>query len=173
MTHSHVCHAPSKYSIKIKSHHHVRTYIPILCLESQRNHTHTHIHTHTHRCMWAPPHSLHRLYPLVLLLPANLCVYHIAYVHSPTPVFGEPPPPQAHAKGVLVCMPTTIQTKTKNSNKMYLGLYTRVSTHLIMACSKGTETEISNQTHACIRTKTIQDILAKNSLVFIYDLNRA
>jgi len=35
---------------------------------------------------------------------------------------------------------------------VYLGLYTRVSTHLIMACSKGTETETTNPTHARVRT---------------------
>ena len=33
-----------------------------------------------------------------------------------------------------------------------LGLYTRVSTHLIIACSKGTEAETTNQTRACVRT---------------------
>ena len=80
--------------------------------------THTHTYTHTlivvcgrHRTLCTAS------IPLLLLLSANVCVYHIAYVHSPTPMFGEPPPPQAHAKGVLVCMPTTIQTKTKNSKK--------------------------------------------------------
>jgi len=66
-------------------------------------------------------------------------------------------------------MPTTLQTQTKkDSNKMYLGLYTRVSTHLIMACSKGKEAETTNQTRAC--TETIRDILAKNLLVYLFSL---
>jgi len=63
--------------------------------------------------MCTPPHSLHRLYRPVLFLSANLCVYHIAYVYSRTPLFGEPPPPQAHTKEMFVCMLTTIQTNTK------------------------------------------------------------
>jgi len=125
MTHSYECYVSSKYSIKIKSHHHVRKYFPMVYLERQRMH---------HHYMCAPPHSLHRLYRPVLLLSADLCMYHIAYAYSRTPLFGEHPPPQAHTKEALVCMSTTIQTKTKkNSNKTCLGLYTRVSTHRIVA----------------------------------------
>jgi len=134
ITRSHECHVSSKYSIKNKSHHHVRKYFPILCLENRRMH---------HHCMRAPPHSLHWLYLpvlLLLLLSANLCVYHIAYAHTRTPLFGEPPhhPKHTQREFQFVCL-QPYRPKQKNSHKNYLGLYARVSRHLIMACSKGTE----------------------------------
>ena len=144
MTHSHECHASSKYSIKIISHHHVHKYFRMVCLERQRM---------LHHCMCAPPHSLHRLHLPILLLSANVCVYHIAYVYTHTPLLGDPPTsPEVHTKGVSVCMFTIIPTKKKVSNKIYQGLYTRVSTHVIMACFKGKDAETTNQTHACVRT---------------------
>ena len=147
MTHSHECHVSSKYSTKIKPHHHVRTYFPMVCLESQRMH-------HCHMC--SPLHSLHRLYRPHLLLSANLCVHHIAYVCSRTLLFGEPPPPPSTHKGsVSLYAYNHADQNKKVSNKMYLGLYTRVSTHLIMTCSKGKKAETTNQTRVCVRTETI------------------
>ena len=115
MTHSHECHVSSKYSIKIKAHHHVRKHFPMVCLEGQRMH---------HHCMCASPHSLHRLYLPVLVLSANLCACHIAYVYSRTPLFGEPPP-QAHTKVVLICM----QTKQKRlKQNVAMSLHTCLDT---------------------------------------------
>ena len=35
-----------------------------------------------------------------------------------------------------------------------------------MACSKDKEAETTSQTRACVRTETIRDVLAKNSLVY-------
>ena len=83
MTHSYECYVSSKYGMKIKSHHHVRTYFPMVCLESQRLH---------HRRTCAPPHSLHQLYLSVLLLSTNLCVYHIAYIYVRTHSHEDPQP---------------------------------------------------------------------------------
>jgi len=124
-----------------------------------------------HHCMCAPPHSLHRLYRPVLLLSANMCVYHIAYVYTRTPLFGEPPPhPCTHKGSVSLHAYNHTDQNQKKSNKMYLGLYTRVSTHLIMARFKGKEAGTTNQTRACGRTETIRDILAKNSLVYLFSL---
>jgi hypothetical protein len=59
----------SWYGIKIKSHNYLRECFPMVCLESSRLH-------HYHMC--TPPHTLHRLYLPVLLLSANVYVYHIA-----------------------------------------------------------------------------------------------
>ena len=136
MAHSYECHVSFKYSIKIKLHHHVCKYFLMVCLESQRMH---------HQCMCAPLHSLHRLYLPVLLLSANLCVYHIAYVYTCTPLFGEPPTtPSTHKGSISLYAYNHTNQNKKKSNKMYLGLYTHVSTHPIMACFKGNKAETTN-----------------------------
>ena len=85
----------SKYNIKIKLHHHVREYFPMVCSESQR------LHHHRHTC--APPHSLHRLYLLVLLMPANVCACKITYMHARTNTDpgDNTPPPSTHKGGAF------------------------------------------------------------------------
>jgi len=66
-----------------------------------------------------------------------------------TLVRGAPPPPASTHKGSINLYAD--QAK-KNSKRVYLVLDTRVSTHLIMACSKGTEAETTSQTRACVHT---------------------
>ena len=106
------CENISKYGIKIKLHHHVHEYFPMVCLESQRLH---------HCYMCTPPHSLHRLYPPIFHLPTNLCVFHIVciYIYSPTLARRPPPSPQTHTKGVLFVYSRTHRLKKtrKDSNK--------------------------------------------------------
>ena len=148
---------------------------------SRSNHTTTCVHT-SPWCAWKVKECIiivfarHRtlctgsIGPFFSCPPICVCIILHMYIHA-HPCCVSPPPSQAHTKGVLVCMLTTIQTKTnKDSSKMYLSLYTRVSTHLIMACSKGKGTETANQTHACIRTETIRDILVKHSFVYLFSL---
>ena len=163
MTHSHECHVSSKYSIKFNSHHHVRKILPHGVLGKSKNASSLYVRA---TALYAPPLSVRSS-----SVRQFVCVSYCICIYPHTLVRWAPPPPQTHTKGVLVCMPTTIQTKTKkDSNKMYLGLCTCVSTHLIMACSKGNEAETTNQTRACARTETIRDILAKISLVYLFSL---
>ena len=77
----------SKDGINIKSHNHLRQHndlrecFPMVWSESQRLH-------HYHMC--TPPHTLHRLDLPVLLLSANVCVYHKAYICTRTHSHDDP-----------------------------------------------------------------------------------
>jgi len=85
-----------------------------------------------------------------------VCVLYCIYLHAHTCLV-IPPPPQTHTKRVLVCMLTTIQTQTKKiqqtkSNHHHLRLYTRVSTHLIMALFTGKKHPIRSHNMCHIHT---------------------
>jgi len=76
--------------------------------------------------------------------PIYVCIILHMYIHA-HPCSVSAPPPSTH-KGSIN---TPIK---KDSKKVNLVFYTRVSTHVIMACSKGTQAETTSQTRACVPT---------------------
>jgi hypothetical protein len=83
----------SKDGINITSHNHLRECFPMVWSESQRLH-------HYHMC--TPPHTLHRLDLPVLLLSANVCVYHKAYICTRTHSHDDPH--HTHNECECVCL---------------------------------------------------------------------
>jgi hypothetical protein len=83
----------SKDGINITSHNHLRECLPMVWSDSQRLH-------HYHMC--TPPHTLHRLDLPVLLLSANVCVYHKAYICTRTHSHDDPH--HTHNECECVCL---------------------------------------------------------------------
>ena len=114
MTHSYECHVSSKYSIKIKSHYHVRKYFPMVRLESQKMH-------HNEGCIIIVC-ARHRILCTGSICPffsfPPICVSMILHMYFHVhPCSMSPPPPPAQTKGVLLCIYAYNHTYQKNKLK--------------------------------------------------------